>query len=255
MQAVDRTFAVLRALAAKPETSSLAEVAQLTGLPKNTTSRFLAALERLGMVERVGDRYAIGAGLATLTHAATPVSSLRELCRPYLSELSWQLGENASLAVADGNEVLYVDTVADTGVIQMQDWTGYHVPLHATAAGLALMSAWRRDDVVTLCDAGLSRLTPATVVDADALIEKLEDITRTGIAWTHAEFNSEVNAVAALVCDTSGGPVGAITVFGPTFRFPGDRPRSGIDDLILSAAAHIGARLEIPGDLPKTEHS
>ena len=103
MQTIDRTFAVLRALASRNETSTLSEVSRAADLPKSTTSRILAALENLGMVDRAGGQYSIGSGLATLTHTATPVGALRELSRPYLADLADRLGENASLAVADGD--------------------------------------------------------------------------------------------------------------------------------------------------------
>jgi predicted transcriptional regulator len=106
MQTIDRAFAVLRALASRSETSTLADTSRAVGLPKSTTSRILTALEDLGMVDRVGGRYSIGSGLATLTHVATPVASLRDVSRPYLADLAERLGENASLAVADGEEVL-----------------------------------------------------------------------------------------------------------------------------------------------------
>ena len=108
MQSIERAFSVLRALAASSDSTGVSEVARATGLPKSTTSRILASLEELGVVDRVSEdgRYAIGAGLATLTADVMPAGSLRELCRPYLIELAEQSGEGTGLAIDDRGETV-----------------------------------------------------------------------------------------------------------------------------------------------------
>ena len=243
MQTIDRAFAVLRALASRPETSTLGEVARAAELPKSTTARFLASLEDLGMVDRVEGRYSIGPGLATLTHRATPIGSLRELARPYLADLAERLGENASLAVADGDAVLYVDSVASDAAIQVQDWTGERVPFHGSAAGLALMSAWTDEQVDRYSAAGLAALTPATVTSRPALRTRMQQVRADGFAWTRAEYADEVDGVAAPIHGPGEGAVGALTVYGPTYRFPGaDRPGS-VGRIVVDAADRVAAHL------------
>jgi len=106
VQTIDRAFAVLRALAARPGTSTLSDVAREAGLPKSTVSRLLGALEEQAAVQALGGRWALGPGLTTLTHQAAPVSALRELARPDLVDLAEAFGENASLAIADDDAAL-----------------------------------------------------------------------------------------------------------------------------------------------------
>ena len=239
MQTIDRAFAVLRALASRTETSTLAEISRVADLPKSTTSRILTSLENLGMVDRVGSRYAIGSGLATLTHRATPVGSLRELARPYLLELAERLGENASLAVADGDTVLYIDSVPGAGVVQVPHWTGERVIFHGSAAGLALMSEWSEERVSGYAAGGLEALTSATVTTLASLRKRLRQIRAEGCAWTRAEFSDEVNGIAAPIVGVDGVAIGAITVYGPEFRFPGDRPHDEISIAVTDAAARV----------------
>lgn len=248
MQTIDRAFAVLRALAGRAETSTLAEVSQACGLPKTTTLRILGALEDLAMVDRVGDRYGLGPGLDTLTHHATPAGAVRELSRPELAALAGELGENASVAVADGDQVLYLDTVADEGVVQVPDWTGQRVPYHGSAAGLALMSTWTDGRITRYGRNGLETLTPATISTLSVLRRRIAAVRADGFVWTRSEFSEEVNGIAApIVAPGRDEAIGSLTVYGPLYRFPGDRPTGEIERLVVEAADRIAQQLVAQG--------
>ena len=188
-----------------------------------------------------GARYAIGSGLATLTHDAAPVGSLRELVRPYLIELTNALGENASLGIADGDALLYLDTVSGESVVQVQDWTGERVPLHATAAGLALMASWTDAEVSAYAADGLDVLTEETVGTLTALRRRLRSVRAAGCAWTLGDFSDEVNGIGAVIVGAHGVPVGAVSVHGPTFRFPSHLGEPTITAAVTDAAARISA--------------
>jgi DNA-binding IclR family transcriptional regulator len=244
MQSIERTFAILRTLAHGQERAGISEIARRADLPKSTTSRILASLEALGMVERLGDRYGLGSSLAALTTAAAPVGSLREVARPELAELAEFLGENASLVVDDGDEVLYIDTAMPPEVaVQVQDWTGERLPYHAAAGGLALMSGWsqtRRDQLV---GDGLTAFTALTVASADALAAKMDELATTGVVWTMQEFAEDVNGLGAPIVGPNGDLVGAINVYGPTYRFPGEISQSEMILALREACDRITTRL------------
>ena len=244
MQAIERTFAILRALAHGQERAGISEIARRADLPKSTTSRILASLEALGMVERLGERYGLGASLAALTATTAPVGSLRELARPELVELADLLGDNASLVVDDGDEVLYVETVTPSEVqVQVQDWTGERLPYHAAAAGLALMSSWSDLKREHFASAGPTAFTPFTATSPDSLASKMNELETTGVIWTLQEFAEDVNGVGAVIKGPGGALVGAIDVYGPTYRFPGSRPRDEIAKAVTDACQRITARL------------
>jgi len=240
---LNRAFAILRALADHAGTSGLAEIVDATALPKSTTSRMLTALVSLGMVEKVGGRYSIGTGVITLGRGATPVGSLPEMVRPHLAGLADELGENASLAVEDADTVLYVDTVVSPGAVQVRDWTGERVPIHTAAAGITLMTSWTDDRVRRLAEAGLEALTASTVTSASELRRKISSARRAGIAWTLSEFSDEVNGVAAPIFDPEGRAIAAITVYGPTYRFPAPGDSSRIEVLITDACKRAAASI------------
>ncbi len=243
MQTVDRAFAVLRALSALSTTSSLADVTRATSLPKSTVLRLLSALEDQGMVESLGGRWALGPGLATLTHQASPLSSLKELARPHLVDLAERTEENASLAIADGDSALYIDIAVSESTVSVQDWTGERLPCHASAAGLALMSTWPEDRFDAYAECELTPFTDATVTTRSGLKRKMADLSEHGVVWTLREFSDDVNGVGAPIIGPHGDAIGAINIYGPDYRFPGDRPLHDICGPLSDACNMISAHL------------
>lgn len=243
MQAIERAFTVLRALAGRQGTSSLAEVTRASGLPKSTVLRLLAALEEQGAVQSLAGRYAIGPGLAAFSHHGAPVSALREIARPYMIELADTLEENVSLTVSDGDATLYLDTAVAESSVQVKDWTGERLPHHASSGGLALLSTWASEDVATLVDAGLEAYTSSTVLTLAGLETKFQHMSEHGVVWTLQEFSDDVTGVAAVIRAGDDEVIGALNVYGPDYRFPGDRSEAEIASVLIDACAKIGDRL------------
>lgn len=243
MQTIERTFAVLRAIAEGDESVGVSEVARRAGLAKSTTSRILASLDELGMIDRLDDRYVIGQGLASLTDGARPGVALRDVARPYLVDLADEFGESVALAVEDGDEMVYVDTAVSEGMVQVRDWTGERFPLHTTSAGLVLLAAWTDDEVARYGQGDLEAFTDQTVTSADGLAARMRLVRDEGVAWTMGEFDEEINGIAAPIRDTNGTVVGAVNVSGPVYRFPADRPEPEIIEALVTACTQIGDRL------------
>ncbi len=243
MQTIDRAFTVLRSLAAKPGTSTLADLSRTADLPRSTVLRLLVALEEQGVVQSISGRWALGPALTTLTHQASPVSALKELARPHLLELADLTGENASLAIADGDGALYIDTAVASRAVSVRDWTGERLPFHGTAAGLALMSTWTDQSIADYSEAGMISFTDTTLTTLAALRQRLDDIRRHGVVWTLQEFSDDVNGVGAPIIDPEGDAIGAINLYGPDYRFPGPRSVDEITAPLMDACARIADRL------------
>ena len=243
MQAIDRAFTVLRAVASRAGTSTLADVTKESGLPKSTVLRLLIALEDQGAVQTVGGRYAIGPGLAALSHQGAPVSALKEVARPHLVELADLLQENVSLMIPDGDATLYIDTAVSESSVMVQDWTGERLPYHGSAGGLALLSSWTDTEIAEHAATGLEAYTPTTVTTLAELMAKVGHTRTTGVALTHQEFSDEVNGFGALVTGPAGESLAAVNAYGPDYRFPGERDIAEISAAVFETARSIADRL------------
>lgn len=238
VQSVDRAFAVLRALAAGP--AGVTELADRVSLPKSTVARLLRTLEALGAVEQlaVGGDYHLGDALADLGAAARPGRSLVPLVRPHLAELNEATGEATGFSVPDGLEMLYLDQITPDGELQVRDWTGQRIPMHAVPSGHVVLAS---DDqlVRRLVDAGLEPFTERTLTDADALTRRLHQVRVEGYAWAMGEYADGLNSVAAPLRDRSGRVVGAIHVYGPASSLPGGRDPAELGRLVVATAARV----------------
>ncbi|MFN2483727.1 MAG: IclR family transcriptional regulator [Candidatus Limnocylindria bacterium] len=243
IQSVERAFAVLSALGDGP--IGVTGVAERADLPKSTAARILAALVREGAVEQAqGDsRYRLGATMVSLAAGVVPTRSIVALAHPLLAELASTVGEAAGLSVADGFVVHYVDQVDTTHQVQVRDWTGTRLPMHAVSSGQVFLAHMAPSAVERLLSSRLERFTPRTLVDPASIRERLRRIQVDGYAWTRDEFAEGINSVAAPITDAGGDVSAAVHVHGPAYRFPPAGAETKIALHVLTAASRISARL------------
>lgn len=238
VQSIDRAFSVLRSLAAGP--AGVTDIADRVGLPKSTVSRMLSTLEELGAVEQVaaGGEYRIGFAMIELAAAARPGRSLVSIARPHLVELSRRTGEAVGVSIPDGDDMIYLDQLTPDGELQVRDWTGHRIPMHAVPSGHVVLA--NDSALASRIERGtLRRFTEHTIVDAAALQARLELVRSDGYAWALEEFADGMNSVAAAVRNVDGTVVAALHVYGPASRFPGDRDRTELGALVRAAADNI----------------
>jgi DNA-binding IclR family transcriptional regulator len=243
VQSIERAFAVLGALADGPV--GVTEVAERVALPKSTVARLLGSLVQQGVVEQVpgGTRYRLGARIASLAAGVAGTSSLVAVARPHLVQLASALGETAGLSVPDGVQVHYIDQVDTSHQVQIRDWTGTRVPMHAVSSGLVILAAMPEAELERFLEQPLERFTPRTMTDPAALRERLAQIRADGHAWIHEEFAAGLNSVAAAIPGGDAGVVAAIHVHGPSYRFPASGEDDEIGRQVVATASRIGARL------------
>ena len=244
VQSIRRAFAVLDALDEGP--LGVTDVADRAALPKSTAARLLATLAAEGAVEQVpGDTaYRLGPRLVTLAGGFSLVRSLAAVGRPVLADLAAASGEAAGVGVSDGDLVHYIDQVDTPNPVVVRDWTGARAPLHAVSSGQVLL-AFRTQAAIDryLTRPSLERFTERTLIDPDAVRERLRDVRRHGYAWAIEEFDAGIASVAAPIADGSGEVIAAVHVHGPSYRFPPEGRKSELAQLVVTCAARIAAGL------------
>ena len=243
VQSIERAFAVLSALSGGP--IGVTEVAERADLPKSTAARLLSSLSREGAVEQMpGDtRYRLGPRIATLAEGVVPVRSLVATARPILEELAAETGETAGLSVAEGFVVHYVDQVGTSHQVQVRDWTGTRVPMHAVSSGLVFLAAMPPSTLDAYLTRDLEAFTPRTLTDPASIRERLRQVAIDGFAWVHEEFAEGLSSVAAGVADASGSVAAAVHVHGPAYRFPESGREASIGVIVVAAATRVSERL------------
>ncbi len=222
VQVVHRTAAILRALRDEPNGLTLSQIADRVGLARSTVYRLVAALEqeRFVVAASTSRGFRLGPGLAGLMTPGT--RDLTSFVHPYLADLSAELNETVDLAVRDQDHVLIIDRVVTSSrTLLVQSSVGALLPCHTTAPGKVLLAGLSDDEVVQLLPARLERLTPQTVTSRAKLLEELERVRVSGVAYALEEHSAGIDAVAVAV--RSPQPA-AISVPLPAQRFkPSER--------------------------------
>jgi DNA-binding IclR family transcriptional regulator len=127
--------------------------------------------------------------------------------------------------------------------VQVRDWTGTRIPLHAVSSGHVFLAGLPAPMLARYLAEPLERFTPNTLTDAASLLERLREVRRDGHAWAREEFALGITSVAAPVAGPSGEVVAAVHVHGPSYRFPQSGTEETIAAAVRAAAARIGDRL------------
>lgn len=238
-----RALSILGAFDVTHRRLNLTEIARRSDLPLATAHRHVRELVDWQALERRDDgTYQIGSRLWHLGLLSPMHAELRELALPHLQDLYAATGATVHLAVREGAEALYVERLGGVRSVPVVSRPGGTLPLHATAVGKVLL-AWAPSDVRRSALARLRRLTPYTVVQPARLAAQLDEVRRTGSAWTREEMVVGASSIAVGVAAADGvtAAVGLV--------MPSTRPNiwTGLPALRAAAAA-IGARLRARDD-------
>lgn len=223
---------------------SVSELSAMTAWTPSSVSRLLSALEAGGLVQRdeVSGRYLLGLQLVALAGAALAQRALYTVSHPHLLRLAAASGETTNLCVLDSMQVLTIDEAVGTHPIKVSGWIGVRHPLHATAAGKALLAALPEDRRDVILASGLPVLTPQTITNRERLLRELDQVNATGYALTIEELAAGLTVIAAPVRDYTDAVVAAITVGGPSFRIT-ERHLEDCITLVKAEAAAISSEL------------
>jgi IclR family pca regulon transcriptional regulator len=219
VQSLERGLAVLRAFGAERPSLTLTEVAKETGLSRAAARRFLHTLVELGYVASSDRDFSLRPLVLELGYAYLSSLSMPEVAQPHLKQLAADVGESSSLAVLDGEDIVYVARVATYRIMSASIVVGTRFPAYATAMGRAILGSGPVDAQERyLASAHLERLTPHTITSAARLRDELNRVRTQGWALVDQELEEGLRALAAPVRDATGRVVAAVNVSAPVRR-------------------------------------
>ena len=246
VQSVTRAIQLLDILANQPDGAAVNQLAELSGLHNSTVSRLIITLEAAGAVGRVGQppKIHIAPDFAQRLIRHSEPSDLRSIVTPFLHELSEQFGEAASLALHENDLVVYVDQVSPNQAIQVKDWSDSRFPLHTVSAGKLFLAHWPEPKREHYLSQPLAAYTDNTITDPRQLRDAFIDIRQSGVSWIFDEFTDGLSGVAAPIVGRNKALVGALTVFAPSYRFPGSHSIDAINLIMSDFAARCSADVQ-----------
>ncbi len=255
VQSVDRAITVMELLSSQGW-SGVTEVANELDIHKSTAYRLLATLRDRGLVEQdsATEKYRLGFGMVLLASSVTADLDIVRYARPVCERLSDETEETVTVTALEAGEAVVIHQSISNSSMMAVDWSGWHTPLHASAAGKVLLAYMPKEQRRRILRKPLEELTENTVTDRDVLQQQLQEIRTTGYGRTIEELEVGINAVGAPIWDSNGSVIAAVAVSGPVFRLPEESvPEAG--ELIIKAAAEISRSLGFYGNVEKNGHS
>ena len=218
VKSATRTLDIIEYVVAQGRPLVAQEIAVALGIPVSSLSYLLATLVERAYLVRDGRRYSAGPGLARL-QAKSGGLGLKERAAPLVRSLRVALNETTSFFVRVGWEVEAIVTETSEQALRYSLETGRRLPMHALAAGKALLAALPDQELDGyFADYERGRFTPSTVTSEKALRREIAEIRRTGFALTDEEYSLGIRGIGRTV--TAGGEVvGSLSVAIPTARF------------------------------------
>jgi DNA-binding IclR family transcriptional regulator len=222
IQVLDRAIALLDTVAQNGP-SSLADLQDVTGLPRPTTYRIAVALERHGVLARDADgRFFLGHRLAAW--GAIAERGLPDVASPVLARLAGETGESAQLYVREGDHRVCIAVHERPSGLRDTVPLGAVLPLDLGSGGKVLL-AWAPD-----------------AARFDVSERELATVRRRGFAASVAEREPGVASVSAPVFGGPGVLVAAISVSGPIDRL-GSNPGRRLGPTVVDAARELTAAI------------
>jgi DNA-binding IclR family transcriptional regulator len=222
IQVLARAGSILRTLESHPNGLSLGQIAKSVGLARSTVQRIVAALMTEDFVTSTGPgQVRIGTGLLRI--AASIGSNSSDIIRPHLLALGDDVGETVDLSVLSGGSAVFVDQVPGRHRLTALSAVGERFPLHCTANGKAVLACFSPEESAELIDKSLNE-HPDYPLNRKRLIEELNDIRRTHLAYDLEEHGAGISAIGTAIIDHFGRPV-AVSIPVPTQRFLENRDR------------------------------
>lgn len=248
VQSLDRGLAVIRAFGPQRPLLTLSEVSREAGISRASARRFLHTLVELGYVGTDGRAFFLRPRLLDLGFAYLSGLGLPEIAQPHLRELSERTGESTSVAILDGDDIVYVARVATYRIISAAIGVGTRLPAFATSMGrtlLAFLPPAEREAFLERVE--LRPLTDFTITTRARLRKALEEIAAQGWGFVDQELEEGLRSFAAPIRDASGAVTAAVNVSTPVRRGGVDETRERVVPPLLEAARRIEADLQRAG--------
>jgi IclR family pca regulon transcriptional regulator len=209
-----RGLTVLLALSDKRRRMSIAQVSHRTGIPRAAARRSLHTLSKLGFVAADdARRFYLRPRVLSFSHGYLSASPLAILAQPILDRVGESLREACSLAVLDGDEIVYLARSSSSRIMSPALNVGRRLPAYCTSIGHVMLAHLPQAELDEyLARAKFHPYTEHTVDSAEKLLPLLAEVRESGFAFASQMMEPRLCTFAVPVRDAGGNYVAGINV-------------------------------------------
>jgi DNA-binding IclR family transcriptional regulator len=155
---------------------------------------------------------------------------------PFLEDLHRETDETTFLALLNSLHCVVMEVCGSIDT-RISVGRGEVLPLHASAAGKAVLAFLSKRDRTRTLEGRLHAYTEFTISDAHNLDEHLAEIRRSGVSYNFQEFHQAINAMAVPLFNSDNKVIGSLALVGFSVDLDNHQMREYAVPFLEAAAA------------------
>lgn len=222
---VEKALAIVDCLMRADGSMTAREIALKIGINRTTAHRLLNTLMHRGWIDRLADGagYRVSLQHLVVSNLAYDRTDVLGAIRPQLHELSTFSRETVHVGVLDQHELVHVDKIDSPERVGVSSTIGTRALPHLTALGKAILAVSAQDVIDSYI--GFATRLPDTAARFDEtwLRAELARTREAGFSIDDEEDSLGVRCIGSAIVASSGEPIFAVSITGPSGRFTLDR--------------------------------
>ncbi|MDB5563877.1 MAG: IclR family transcriptional regulator [Tardiphaga sp.] len=244
IESLDRGLRVFELFGADARPMTLSDLAKAADLPRATARRILFTLERAGFVASDGKMFTLTPRVLVLAASYLSSNQVVTVLQPVLDRLSSAAQEISSLAILDGNEVIFIARASPARVFSAGIDLGYRLPAFCSSVGRSLLGKLSNSELALALDSmDLKAMTPFTVTDKDLLLATIMTDREKGYSQVDREAEPGFRSISVPVRRYDGEIVAAINMGAHVDRVSTGEMIDRFLPLLRDAAASVKSML------------
>lgn len=213
VESLDRGLRLLQAFGQTSGPTTLSDIARAAGLPRATARRILFTLAHGGYVTTDGKLFSLTPHVLTLAGSYLRSNQIVAVLQPVLDRVAVEAQEISSLAVLDGDDVVFIARGSPARLFSAGLDIGYRLPAFCTSVGRAMLGQFGSAELTNRLKAMKREpLTPQTVTDPERLLVVIAADRRQGFSLVDREAEPHFRSISVPVRRYDGAIVAAINM-------------------------------------------
>lgn len=244
VESLDRGLRLLQAFGETTAPMSLSDIARAAELPRATARRILFTLQHAGFVSSDGKQFTLTPRVLTLAGSYLRSNQVVAVLQPVLDRISAEAVEISSLAVLDGDDVVFIARGSPMRIFTGGVDIGYRLPSFCTAVGRVLLGGLSDAELKSrLATMKREALTPQTMIDPKRLLSAIAADRTRGYSLVDREAEPHFRSIAVPVRRYDGAIVAAINIGAHVDRISTEDMVKRFLPLLRAGAEEVKARL------------
>jgi IclR family pca regulon transcriptional regulator len=216
----------------------LTEIARVNDMNLPTARRYLHTLVKMGFVvkDETNQTFQMTAKVLRLGSCVFETMEIKQRLLPYINTINKTYDVTTHCAILEGTEVVTVERLRSSDVVNLDITTGSRLPVYCTSLGKAILAYLPQVERTRICRRiRFKPFTPYTITEPRRFLSELERTRDRGYATAVQELSLGLKTMAVPVFDVQDNVVASFGVSYPITR----AQDSGFEDRLVEKLIEI----------------